>query len=162
MDKEVDQLNQLMKRFPYMFAGQQLGIDIYRGWLAEFVELCEAIDGVLGENKRGFYWRQIKEKHGSARYYFRTNAARPMRLSLSDGKSVREITTGLDGHEVEQQIAKLCHDAEVKSATKCSVCGVPAKIQNCHGWHLCVCEKHAPTERGGHHPTALVRPQIPT
>lgn len=159
MDKQLEQLNELERRFSYMFAGRQLGIDIYRGWLADFVELCEAIDGILGENKRGFYWRQVKEKYGFARYYFRTDEVHSVRLSMSDGKSVREINTGLEGHEVEQKISKVCHDAEVKSATKCSVCGEPSSIQNCLGWLLCVCEKHVPTERGGHHASALVRPQ---
>lgn len=157
MDKELEQLNELKQRFSYMFEVRGLGFDFYRGWLPDFIKACEAIDAVLGDDKRGFYFSQIKEKYGGARYYFRTDGVRPIRLSIHDGKGVRELTTGIEGHDIEQQIAKILNDAEKKSMTTCSVCGVPATIQNCHGWALCVCEKHAPEKRCEHYKIALIK-----
>lgn len=74
MDKELQQLSDLEERFAYMFASPNLGLDIYRGWLPDFIDACEQIDVVLGGDKRGFHWRQIKEKYGFARYYFRTDS----------------------------------------------------------------------------------------
>ncbi|MDO8742019.1 MAG: hypothetical protein Q7J45_00580 [bacterium] len=157
MDKELEQLNELKQRFAYMFTGQNLGLDIYRGWLSDFITACEAIDALLGNDKRGFHWRHTKEKHGFARYYFRTDEVRPFRLSISDGKGLREITTGLDGHEIEQQIAKLCSVAEMASLTKCMVCSAPATIQRYGGWAVCACEKHSPDVPGDHLKKAVIR-----
>jgi hypothetical protein len=157
MDKELEQLNDLKQRFDYMFYGPHIGLDIYRGWLNDFVAVCEAIDALLGDNKRGFHWKQIKEKYGFARYYFDTNEVRPMRLSISDGKGVHEITYGLDGHEIEQAITKICNDAEQASATKCIVCGDPAVIKTYGGWAVCACEKHSPDVPGDPLKKAVVK-----
>lgn len=44
----------LKKRFSDMFSGSHLGmdidIDIAKGWIGLFTELCENIDSLLGEN----------------------------------------------------------------------------------------------------------------
>lgn len=58
---------ELQARFPYMFEGDNIGIDIARGWMLGFQKLCEQIDELLGADKRGFHWTQCKEKFGSAR-----------------------------------------------------------------------------------------------
>lgn len=157
MDKELQQLSDLEERFAYMFASPNLGLDIYRGWLPDFIDACEQIDVVLGGDKRGFHWRQIKEKYGFARYYFRTDSVHPMRLSISDGKGVYEITKGLDGHEIEQQIAQICSNAEQASLTKCIVCGDTAAIKTYAGWAVCACEKHSPDVPGDHMKKAALK-----
>ena len=60
IDKDLALLNDLKERFSYMFAGPHAGIDIYRGWLADFASACEQIDALLGDDKRGFHFTQCK------------------------------------------------------------------------------------------------------
>jgi hypothetical protein len=55
---------QLEARFPYMFAGQNIGFSFYRGWFALFENLCQDIDALLGQGKRGFRWVGIKNGLG--------------------------------------------------------------------------------------------------
>lgn len=157
MDKDLERLNELKQRFPYMFSGPHIGLDIFRGWLGDFIKACEAIDTLLGENKRGFHWKQIKEKYGFARYYFDTDAVRPMRLSIRDGKGVHEITHGLEGLDIEQAITKICNDAEQASLKKCIVCGEPAEIRNYGSWAVCACEKHSSDVSSDHLKKAVIK-----
>ncbi|GKT26180.1 hypothetical protein [Acidovorax sp. SUPP3334] len=157
MDEEIEQLTELKQRFPYMFSGPHIGLDIYRGWLSDFINACEAIDALLAEDKRGFHWKQTKAKYGFARYYFDTDAVRTLRLSFSDGKGVYEVTKGLDGHDIEQRINKICNDAEQASMTKCIVCGGSAEIKSYGSWAVCACEKHSPDVPGNHLKSAVLR-----
>lgn len=60
IDKDLAQLNALKARFSYMFDSPSSGIDIYRGWLADFASACEQIDALLGDDKRGFHFTQCK------------------------------------------------------------------------------------------------------
>jgi hypothetical protein len=157
MDQELGQLNDLKQRLSYMFAGPNIGLDIYRGWLPDFIKACEAIDALLGDDKHGFYWKQTKAKYGFARYYFNTDAVRTMRLSISDGKGLYEITKGIEGHEIEQQINKICNEAEIASMKKCIACGDPAEIRAFGSWDYCVCDKHSPNLPGDHLKNAAIR-----
>ena len=146
-DPELEQLEALKRRFGYMFLPPNQGLDFYRGWLADFISACEQIDAVLGEDKRGFSFRQTKEKYGAARYYFSTDRATPMRLSIVVGKGVHELTSGLrDEHDVEKRIVEILNDAEVKSSRKCIACGSPATVQEIERWLVCVCEEHHPSK----------------
>ena len=62
---------ELKARFPYQFDNpKSLGISFARGWFKGFAELCAEIDTLLGDDKRGFVWAQVKEKFGSARFHF--------------------------------------------------------------------------------------------
>ncbi|WP_137860882.1 hypothetical protein [Variovorax sp. 3P27G3] len=146
---EFEQLQDLKRRFAYMFQTPRLGLDFYRGWLPDFIRACEQIDAVLGDDKRGFRFTQTKEKYGSARYYFSTNAATPIRLSLTDGQGLRELTMGLkDEHDIEKQIAAILHEAEKKSLHKCMLCGAPGEISRFGGWLACACKAHSLDKSG--------------
>lgn len=154
----INKLRELKDRFAYMFSGANLGFDFYRGWLPDFVEACEKIDELLGDDKQGFHLSQIKEKYGWARYYFKTNRASPMRLSISTKKGVHEIVKGLsDEHEIEKQIAEILLDAEGKSMHKCMNCGAPTEIRKLNTMLVCVCDEHAYEERGEAVRHALIR-----
>lgn len=158
-DQELEQLQELQRRFGYMFTTPAMGLDFYRGWLPSFIRACERIDVVLGEDKRGFRFVQAKEKYGWARYYFSTDQARPMRLSISDGNGVHELTTGLeDAHEIEKTIAGILNEAEKESMTQCIVCGSPAEIRRRGGWLVCTCEAHGPDRSGEPLARVLLRP----
>ncbi|MDZ4283530.1 MAG: hypothetical protein U1C04_22550 [Hydrogenophaga sp.] len=64
-------IRDLQVTFPHQFSGPSLGVNVARGWLPIFAQLCSDIDAALGPQKRGFYWRQVKEKLGSLRATFR-------------------------------------------------------------------------------------------
>lgn len=155
---EFKQLQDLKQRFAYMFETPVLGLDFYRGWLADFIRACEEIDAVLGDDKRGFRFTQTKEKYGSARYYFSTDAVTPLRLSINDGQGLRELTTGLkDEHDTEMQIATILHEAEKKTAHTCMLCGAPGEVHRFGGWLACACRAHGADKSGESLRNAVVR-----
>lgn len=86
----------LKARHSYMFNGRNIGHDFYRGWLSDFIAACDDVHRVLGDNKRGFHFRQIKEKYGWARYYWETYHLSPIRMSLVAGGSVVERQFGVE------------------------------------------------------------------
>lgn len=114
--------DELKARFRYMFAGPNIGLDMYEGWTPILAQACAEIDAILGEQKQGFHFSQLKEKYGSARYYFEA---------------------AMMNSEALQRIEALLDQAERATETACMLCGRPATIENFEGWFLCLCEKHA-------------------
>ncbi|MCR6480895.1 hypothetical protein NU688_32390 [Variovorax sp. ZS18.2.2] len=143
-DEQLMALCALKARHLYMFNGQHIGLAFYRGWLPDFIGACAEIDRLLGSNKRGFHFRQIKEKYGWARYYWATDNVTPVRLSVVAGSSVLERQLGVDGgDDVNEQISKILQIAEELSRQKCIVCSAPAEIRSFAGWLVCACERHS-------------------
>lgn len=161
IEKELEARNALRalkQRFRYMFNGPNLGFDFYRGWLPDFVEACEQIDALLTPDRIGFHFSQVKEKYGWARYYFDTDRANLMRMSIRDENGITEEIVGLkDEHDIERKIAAILSEAEQKSMTKCMACGAPAEIQKWNTVLLCVCDEHAREKRGDSVYYALIR-----
>lgn len=118
--------DQLKVKYRYMFAGTNIGLDMYDGWTQILAQACAEIDAVLGENKRCFHFSQFKEKYGSARYYY-------------DSESL--------GSEELQRIQTLLDQAELATETACMLCGSPATIEEHGGWFLCLCNVHADEHR---------------
>lgn len=116
---------ELMDMFPYQFNGEAIALDITRGWFALFSQLCRDIDEELGEDKRGFHWRQVKEKLGSLRVSFR----------LKDG--VYELEPVL-----VRKIFQLTGAAEKASETICAVCGAPGRIDPLFKYLMALCDMH--------------------
>lgn len=144
-DDELTALWALRERYAYMFAAPHFGQDFYRGWLADFIVACDHVDQLLGEDKRGFHFRQIKEKLGWARYYWRTQKVKPLRLSLFTSDGVLERLHGLENaDDAENQIAEILLTAEKSSRQKCIVCAAPAETRSFEGWLVCTCEQHGP------------------
>lgn len=114
--------DELKSKYPYMFTGANIGLDLYEGWNTSLVAACDSIDALLGDEKAGFHFSQIKEKYGSARYYFEAES--------------------LD-FEVEQRIQDQLDKAELATESTCMLCGAPACIENHGGWFLCLCDVHA-------------------
>ena len=146
----MTQVEQLKARFPYMFQGEAISMEFYDGWLPIFMEVCEQIDEVLGEDKRGFYWRQVKEKFGSARFYYRLGKSKRLVVDLIDGQGghalIKKATK--DGDSVADRIDAIVDQAEAKTCTTCMVCGAPAQTKPYDGYYMTVCEAHAPVGRG--------------
>jgi hypothetical protein len=116
---------ELKARYPYQFEGQAISMSFARGWLPAFAQLCTSIDHALGDDKRGFHWRQIKEKFGAARVYFQ----------LGPGMSDQYP-------ELTQQLLELKVIAEVSSQHLCAACGQPGAIAPGSNWMLALCDVH--------------------
>lgn len=112
---------ELMLKYRYMFEGPNIGLDMYEGWLPTFAAACADVDKLLGADKAGFHFRQVKEKFGSARIYWSSNI--------------------LD-KEVENAITRLIHRAETETESLCMVCNAPAEIKKYGGWFACLCDVH--------------------
>lgn len=57
-------------RFPYMFANPLDQMVISKTWSAAFRLTCLEIDAFLGEDKRGFHWRQLSIEDGRSLWYW--------------------------------------------------------------------------------------------
>lgn len=144
-DEQLMALLAVKARHPYMFVEPHHGQDFYRGWIADLIVACDAIDHLLGNDKKGFHFCQIKEKFGSARYYWSTDHVKPTRLSLTINKGVFERQFGLENaNEVEQQISQILMAIENSSRRKCIVCSEPAEARLFGGWLLITCDQHGP------------------
>lgn len=132
-----------------MFNGYKLGIAIPKGWMQDFHALCEKIDAILGKNKRGFNWRQCKEKFGSARWYWHMNGGiRTLRIDLISETGVLEATLKNEKPKtpkptVSDQIRDLIQAAEAKTEHTCIVCGAPGEIDDMGRYLLVLCPEHA-------------------
>lgn len=140
---------ELVDRFPYMFNGKHIGISIARGWMPLFENLCVQIDAILGEDKLGFHWRQVKEKFGSGRFYWKANLYEPVSIDLIGPDGV----LCLQGAEVHEdplvndrldQIRKLVSEVSQATSEVCIACGKsPAKATVNNGYYLVLCAEHA-------------------
>ena len=141
-------LEQLEERFPYMFAGYNLGVAIPQGWMKDFHLLCEQIDAALGKNKRGFHWGQCKEKFGSARWYWHMKGGiRPIRIDIISESGVLEATlkskkSKTPKPSVSEQVRDLICAAEAKTEHTCIVCGAPGEIDDMGRYLLVLCPEH--------------------
>lgn len=142
---------ELQTRFPYMFGGKHLGIGIAKGWFQSFETLCQDIDALLGEDKRGFHWIQVKEKFGAARFYWELGAYRgPFRVDIQTPQGVLSYEQYPPGQERDeytvelmQQISTLVQTAETGTRTLCAACGEPGNLDNTDRCLLTLCTPHA-------------------
>jgi hypothetical protein len=56
--------------YPYMFNNPLGDLSIERQWSAAFTLTCMEIDALLGQNKRGFCWRQLDIDDGQPHWYW--------------------------------------------------------------------------------------------
>lgn len=129
-------LKELKSRYSYQFAGELISMGISRGWFSIFAQLCADIDFALGDDKRGFHWRQVKEKFGQARVYFQ----------LDDGVPESEPA-------LTKQLMSLKIAAEVASAKVCAVCWQAGTIDPDMRWMLALCEEHRQQVQAGKAPS---------
>jgi hypothetical protein len=161
---------QLKARFPYMFEGEHIGLLFCRGWFPLFTKLCEDIDTLLGPDKRGFHWVQLKEKFGSARFYWEMEGHEP-NLHI-DFISATQVLTAVrrsrssDADEatdtwrsVPDFIDELVREATAATRTMCIVCGRPGRVNQDQPWTLVLCDEHAEQRRRGELESTWFDPQ---
>jgi hypothetical protein len=156
MSNELNPLPELKKRFAYQFEGDHLDISVAKGWVPLFTKLCEDIDSTLGEDKKGFHYRQVKEKFGTGRFYWQLGKkARPLRIDLImptqmvSFKSNRGSRAGKNA-ELMHALTTLEMAVEQRTREICIICGAePAKIDSHGGYMLNLCEQHSEQRRAG-------------
>lgn len=145
MNTMNEAIDSLKKRFPYQFERLRAQSEIYPGWLPALTRACELVDQALGVDKRGWHWTQIKEKFGTARFYYRFgDSGQPhLRLELlTDRGTVRlSLPTATQG-ELDERISYIVAAAEEWTADKCMVCGRPAEVRLYDGWLATLCGEH--------------------
>jgi hypothetical protein len=141
---------ELKARFPYMFAGKNIGISIPTGWFPLFAGLCQDIDALLGASQKNFHWVKVKEKFGAARWYSKIDGqASGIKISVFDERGDGEVTTLLDSRKdkpavtIQEMVATMIDAAEGLTHKTCIVCGDAGRSDNHTGYVLVLCEKHA-------------------
>lgn len=151
----MKKLKEIKQLYPYQFCGENIGLSIANGWLPQFAELCKSVDELLGENKRGFHWVQLKEKFGSARYYWSIKGRHDsVRVDLISSKKVISLATSPSVSKSQpqalfDQLSEMISAAEAKTHGHCIVCGAPGKVDQREGYVLVLCDKHAKQRAGG-------------
>lgn len=142
---------QLKAKYPYMFAGENIGLEFYRGWFALFEKLCQDIDSLLGPDKRGFHWTQLKEKFGSARFYWAIKGHKQtLHVNVITETEVIELTpTRRNDGSLASQIDALVRQATAQTRSRCIVCGEAATLDEYESYFLVLCERHARQRRLG-------------
>ena len=129
-------LKDLMVRYPYQFSGPYIYLSFARGWFALFVQLCENVDQLLGENKRHFHWTQTKEKFGVFRIYY-----------VLDGmyEDDQDFPARL---ELLRKISDLKQETEEASSRICAYCGAPGHLV-VGPWTITLCDDHHRAREAG-------------
>ena len=146
--------NQLAQRFPYQFTGNHLGLSIPKGWFDGFAQLCEDIDQVLGLDKRGFYWRQLKEKFGASRWYFCMAGQGDVRVDFQgNGRATSLVAPAHDNaneaNQIRTKIRALVARAEGETHHQCIVCGEQATLDRSSAYVLVLCSEHVRQRAAG-------------
>ena len=153
----------LQARFPYMFnARDNLGYAFHRGWMPILAGLCVEIDHLLGERREAFHWRQIKEKFGTARFYYSLGTARDLRVDLINPSGRLSFSTEVRSDDafadVKQTVFKLVAEGEEETTRSCMLCGAAAKPCGYGRYILNLCADHHPDKirRPGERPNEAI------
>lgn len=116
----------LKLRYPYMFEGAHIGHAFHRGWFRLFSETCRDIDALLGLDKRGFHWAQLKEKFGTASWYFRMDKH-----------------AGEEEEALRKRIFERIMEGSSQTAKTCMICSAPGERDDGNEWYLLtLCAHH--------------------
>jgi hypothetical protein len=150
---------QLKARYPYMFAGPNAGFEFHRGWFPVFTRLCNDIDALLDKDKQGFHWTQLKEKFGSARFYWAMKGHSPdLHIDFISAKGVASLVRRGAARSSSQsdatlalpeRIGALVRKAAQDTTNLCIVCGQPGSENHDDSWSLTLCKLHAQQRREG-------------
>jgi hypothetical protein len=138
-------MDEIKKLFPYQFSGKRnLGHSLPKGWIPAFKQLCIDVDNLLGPDKRGFYWIQLKEKFGSARYYWEMYGVSDTIVDLHTvGSVATSITIPSSNDLLRTKLRSLISSAQDATSESCAVCGEPGILDSAGGWILVLCKDHA-------------------
>lgn len=137
MSDKADCMADLKARYPYQFQGEAIGLELPPGWLPIFSRLCEDIDATLTkEEKQTFYWVQLKEKFGTARFYCEMGEAKD-----SLRPEIRGAVLSFRPIAANEKIRDLIAEAEAATGDICQKCGEPGTLRRGTWWRT-VCDRH--------------------
>lgn len=146
-------LDELRARYPYQFAGENIGLCVPKGWIPAFAKLCADIDQVLGKDQFGFHWTQLKEKFGSGRFYYGFKGRKSdLHLDLIGPEGVASGVLHLKRKErtdsdkvftrISAEVFRLTEEAARQTRHTCLVCGSHGEIDLEGGYALVLCPGH--------------------
>ena len=147
----ADRLIALKERYPYQFGGKHIGLHVPPGWMQIFEGLCADVDAALGDDKYGFHWSQLKEKWGSARFYFELANDKPgLRLDVVSEAGVLSLCKTArgeaEGVALSSTLQALVSAAEQQTRTACYACGAAGELDPSPGWVVTLCPDHMRTK----------------
>lgn len=142
----MSNIKNLKQRFPYQFEGENIGVDVAKGWLEFFTKLCEDIDALLGDDKQGFHWTQVKEKFGACRFYWGLGEkSSPIHVDIIATDSLIQYVEeeeDEDRKDLYSKINELTAAAQDQTKKICIICGKPGSMDNTGGYYLVLCKEH--------------------
>lgn len=150
-------LKELQALYPYQFSNPA-DVDVAKGWMPIFAKLCADVDQTLGQDKLGFHWSQIKEKFGSARFYYsfgrrksgtRLDIWTPQGVLSQEISPKRKVRTEKDRsfQDISRAILQLTDAAQVATKNVCLACGAPGSPDVDIGYLLVLCPEHQARRR---------------
>lgn len=155
MTQTPSTIDKLKLKFPYQFNGENIGIHVSEGWIKIFTELCININDILGKDRMGFHWGQVKEKWGTARFYpdwenshgiLRLDIMRPTGLQSIALNPIDDVPFTPDQNAKREAVMTLIHEAEQATKTLCQNCGNTGKLCNISGLVQTLCPEHEAEE----------------
>ncbi|MDI4635941.1 hypothetical protein J7U46_23005 [Pelomonas sp. V22] len=142
-------LQRLIDAHPLLFRGQAPAISSYvsAGWYSLLDKLCTDIEAVLGpQGCVDLEVRQIKEKLGSLRFYYRQGASTDLHFDLVSPTGRQHLvgrgSKATDDDLVVKRVRELVNAACATSETVCEECGAAAELRNTGGWYTTLCHQH--------------------
>jgi hypothetical protein len=134
-------MEDLQARYPYLFAGENIGHKFPAGWRGILERLYATIDAELSPDEKARVWIvQQKEKFGGLRVYL---SCAPMRVDLIDTDEVLSgYMPGVEPDDLHRRLAPLVRSAEAESLRTCIRCGAPGQARSVRGWRLTLCDDH--------------------
>lgn len=136
----IEALKQL---YPWQFkALLEYGFAIGPGWLPEIKAVCAFLDeNLLDPRERAlFSWRQIKEKFGGLRMYYRHRLELP---PAENSAEQAELAAALElAGATRDMIHTRVNQAEQHCGQTCEVCGQPGQLLK-DDWYRVRCAEHA-------------------
>lgn len=152
-----EHLLHLIEAHPLLFRGRPPALESHLppGWYALVDKLCSDITTALGlEACASFESRQIKEKYGTLRFYFRINGHADLHIDIMSPAGHSHLVRATpakpqDLDEVENRLRELVGAACSASEATCQTCGAPAELRNLGGYLTTLCELHFTEMRAG-------------
>jgi hypothetical protein len=152
--------DQLKKLFPSQFSNPDATFTFYRGWMPIVAGLCLDLDALLGDQRERFFWKQMKEKFGSARLYYQLDDESITMLDIhnpEDPQSVRIQPE--EASDLFLRVDSLVEAAEKETSRSCMVCGAPAQTRNYAGYLMTLCGAHHPGVIGADAVQEMAKPR---
>lgn len=145
---EDPELQRLIEAHPLLFRGKELDVYSYvvPGWYEILDQLCFDIEATLGSACTQFRVRQIKEKFGTLRFYYRLGRRKEMHVDVvsPEGRehSVARSVGATAPDSMETRVRELVAAACTASESLCERCAAAAQLRNLGGYLTTLCDRH--------------------